>query len=1529
MTNRTNELVGPVGNAGRIQAAASTKSRLRTVVAATAAVVLPAASLASVVVVASPAEGVANGVTEFAIPTADANPQGIAAGPDGALWFAENATSTIGRVTPAGEMTEISLPEGSGPQDITAAPGGAMAMWFTENAANRIGRIDLTTVPPTITEFAVTTADSGPLGITAGPDGNVWFTETAVGQIGRISPTGTVNEFANPADPDPPLASPVCCPTEITTGPDANLWFTDTYGFQIGRITPAGTMTTFPTPAVPGSTDPVTPAGITPGPAGDSGLWFTDSNSSTIGRISTDGAYTYFPVPSPGAGPQSITVGPDANMWFTEPNADRIGRISPDGQVAEFTLPDAGSGPFAIAGGPAGNTQVWFTEGANRIGALATDATPFPGITAVSPSSGPSSGGSSLTIAGVNLAGATSVSFSQPDPRGSPRVLLPAVSFTADPSGLSVTAIAPALPGGRYDITVATPDGTTLVVAADQFVSLAPLLVSSLRPSSGEPLGGNTVTIVGSGFTTATAVDFGPAPASSFKIDSDTQITAISPPGTDGTTVDVRVTAAQGISPVSSGSAFRFQLVPVTITNINPKGGSPLGGGAPILTNPSRRSTVVTVTGTGFVKVTAVKFGTVPAAKFSVDSETQITAVSPIAPQPDNTTVDIQVTAVQGTSPPVPADRFTYSAKPILDYFLTSAASPAAGGAAVRVKGVHLSGATAVSFGDQTVTCPSDCSVQSDTEISVTAPPNPIGSVLVKITNADGTSLVGLPFAYTGIGTVAGTGSCDLATSACAEVGVVRLSNGKILGVGAPPSRDPDQAHSYDPATGVWTAGAACNGCGGRVLALLPDGPPSACAPNCGKVLMVGRTVAAANAVATAFLYDPVANTWTKTAGDPVFMGFDTATVLPGGKVLVTANSSLVDRLSPDFGRATELYDPTTDSFTATGRMNHEHLNAAATLLADGTVLIDGNGGSGTKTPLSGSAEVYDPASGVWHDTASMIQARFAHTSTLLPDGRVLVAGGEVNFLTNITLAEIYTPATTSAPASWSIAAPMTFARYGHSATPLPDGRVLVAGGDQPQTTAPDRSGSGNNPSVGEVFDPASDTWTPTPPLVSLQETQGFNQAHEVRSLLLPDGPSCTAQCGRVLVIRGRNLGNLSIPATPTDVIYTPNRAASAVSLTPTSVGFGSQAVGSISEAMNVTLTNTGGTPLVVSAIRMGGANPAAFVTTADTCTATSVAAAGTCTVGVRFAPGVAGSASASLDFVDDASDSPQRVGLSGTGTLPSAGGASTSTPATPPTTAPEVAASSRTGGYRLVGSDGGVFAFGAARFLGSAGALRLNSPVVGMSSTPSGNGYRLVAADGGLFAFGDAGFFGSTGGIHLNQAIVGMAATPTGKGYWLVGADGGIFAFGDAAFFGSTGGIHLNQAIVGMAATPTGKGYWLVGADGGIFAFGDARFRGSTGATRLNHPVVGMASSRSGSGYWLVASDGGVFAFGDSRFEGSTGSLRLSQPVAGIEPTPDGTGYWLVASDGGVFAFGDAAFLGSSGALRLNRPIMGMSSSG
>ena len=194
---------------------------------------------------------------------------------------------------------------------------------------------------------------------------------------------------------------------------------------------------------------------------------------------------------------------------------------------------------------------------------------------------------------------------------------------------------------------------------------------------------------------------------------------------------------------------------------------------------------------------------------------------------------------------------------------------------------------------------------------------------------------------------------------------------------------------------------------------------------------------------------------------------------------------------------------------------------------------------------------------------------------------------------------------------------------------------------------------------------------------------------------------------------------------------------------------------------------------------------------------------------------------------------------------------------------------------------------------------------IVASAGDTTTGGYWLAASDGGVFAFG-APFEGSAGALPLVQPVVGMTPTTSDQGYWMVASDGGIFAYGDAAFHGSMGGQPLNRPIVGMAATPDGRGYWLVASDGGIFAYGDAPFLGSTGTIALNSPVVGMQSAD--GGYRLVAADGGLFSYG-TPFVGAAVGLLQRQAVS---VDSSGSGYRIVSADGSVYAFGGAVYLGS-----------------
>jgi hypothetical protein len=242
-------------------------------------------------------------------------------------------------------------------------------------------------------------------------------------------------------------------------------------------------------------------------------------------------------------------------------------------------------------------------------------------------------------------------------------------------------------------------------------------IVSSISPTSGPAAGGTPVTITGTHFTGATSVSFGKADAASFTVDKDDQITATSPAGCG--IIDVTVTTPNGTSPTSS--ADRFTYVPSTpsVTTIDPYSGPATGG------------TPVTITGSGFMCASGVKFDKTDAASFTVDNDSQITATSP----PGSGTVDVTVTTSSGTSAVTYDDQFSYI--PVV-----TGISPRCGLAieffTVTITGSGFTGATSVSFGE---TAGMIVSV-SDTQIRASVPTGS-GTVHVTVTTPGGTSATG------------------------------------------------------------------------------------------------------------------------------------------------------------------------------------------------------------------------------------------------------------------------------------------------------------------------------------------------------------------------------------------------------------------------------------------------------------------------------------------------------------------------------------------------------------------------------------------------------------------------------------------------------------------------------------------------------------------------------------------------------------------------------------------------------------------
>jgi uncharacterized repeat protein (TIGR01451 family) len=211
----------------------------------------------------------------------------------------------------------------------------------------------------TINEFNIPTGNSGPFGITTGPDGNLWFTETNSNpsHISQLNPTThVIKEFPTPTN--------TSFPQSITAGPDGNFWLTEGSGHNIGEINPTThAIAEFPLAA---GTDPF---GIAAGPDGN--LWFTEADGNKIGEINpTTHAIAEFPIPTSDSSPLEIIAGPDGNLWFTEEFSNKIGEINPTTHaIAEFPVPTANGDPIGIAAGPDGN--LWFTEvGPSKIGQI-------------------------------------------------------------------------------------------------------------------------------------------------------------------------------------------------------------------------------------------------------------------------------------------------------------------------------------------------------------------------------------------------------------------------------------------------------------------------------------------------------------------------------------------------------------------------------------------------------------------------------------------------------------------------------------------------------------------------------------------------------------------------------------------------------------------------------------------------------------------------------------------------------------------------------------------------------------------------------------------------------------------------------------------------------------------------------------------------------------------------------------------------------------------------------------------------------
>ena len=323
--------------------------------------------------------------TMFDLGPAEYGGNAMASGPDGNMWFTNNANNSIGRITPGGAVTYFAVPTSSvspstsGPGLFAIAAGPDGNMWFTALYENFVGKV---TPAGVITTYPVPTANSMPYGVTAGPDGNIWFTLDNANGIGRITPGGVMAEFPipTPGSPGPTeiVADNNCvmCGFGITAGPLESLWFTIPAANLVGRITMTGVVSTLPVATAPPVSMPVgtnvTIGAIT---AGDDGnLWITQHNDGKITRLTTAGVATAFALPSATSQPVAITPGPDGSLFIAEFAGNALVKFVVPGAksapvITRYTIPTASSLPTSVATGVDGS--VW----------LANVVNPAPGTT--------------------------------------------------------------------------------------------------------------------------------------------------------------------------------------------------------------------------------------------------------------------------------------------------------------------------------------------------------------------------------------------------------------------------------------------------------------------------------------------------------------------------------------------------------------------------------------------------------------------------------------------------------------------------------------------------------------------------------------------------------------------------------------------------------------------------------------------------------------------------------------------------------------------------------------------------------------------------------------------------------------------------------------------------------------------------------------------------------------------------------------------------------------------------------------------
>lgn len=456
-----------------------------------------------------------------------ANPYAVALSPDGARAYVVNeGSNSVSVVATATDTVTATVAVGASPVDVAVSPDGSRA-YVTNAGSDSVSVLDTATETVTST---ISTSGWGQFlyGVAVSPDGRTLYATLAhSGSVVVIdAATGTVTGAVTVGGE----------PLSVAFSPDGGTVYISDY--EGGSVSVIDTATKSVTTTIGGL---AAPQGVAVSPDGST-VYTADTGDRTVGVIDTATDRLTTTIGGVGAQPADVEVSPDGSHVYV---ADISGSVS-EIDTATGTVGSAlnlSSNPISLAVSPEGDLVYVALNGSNTLDVLS--AAPAPTVTAVSPGSGPASGGTMVTITGTDLAGVTGVAFGPGNPAT-------AVSCTAT----TCTATAPADAAGTVDVRVTTPSGTSATGTGDQYTYIAAPVITAVTPTSGPPGGGTVVTITGTHLSGA-SIAFGAGnPATDVNCTA-TSCTATAPAEHVGT-VDVLATTTGGTSAAGAADHYTY-----------------------------------------------------------------------------------------------------------------------------------------------------------------------------------------------------------------------------------------------------------------------------------------------------------------------------------------------------------------------------------------------------------------------------------------------------------------------------------------------------------------------------------------------------------------------------------------------------------------------------------------------------------------------------------------------------------------------------------------------------------------------------------------------------------------------------------------------------------------------------------------------------------------------------------------------------------------------------------------------------------